>query len=265
MGKRYAKFAQSSTETCEIRTVRQLQSGDYAHMAQKKSKTEMRERLASWIKRWATASGKNDEQIADAIGMSRDQFNKLKNGKRNAIWHEVVTLAHFFAVDPPTNLSLETMVSVRQPMILRKSVANGIWREESQDMITPAVLHADIIPSTGFQDLQHFARRVDDGHADIFVPMGFYVVCVNYKEARTAPNHGDYVVVQRRRLDISSDGKSMAELSVRRLERHNKQWRLKGLCSTPGVVSDLDYAGDTESLTVLDLVVNRIGPLPTVM
>lgn len=234
-------------------------------MAQKKSKTEMQERLAGWMRRLADLSGKNDEEIAAAIGLSRDAFNKLKNGKRNALWHEVVSLAHFFAVEPPTNLSLETTVSVRQLMMLRKSVANGIWREESQDMITPAELQAEILPSTGFQDLEHFARRVDDGHADIFVPMGFYVVCVNYKDARTAPNHGDYVVVQRRRPDTSSDGKSMVELSVRRLERHNKQWRLKGLCSIPGIVSDIDYVEDTDELALLDLVVNRIGPLPTVM
>lgn len=227
----------------------------------KDSKSEMRQRIAAWISKFAEASDLTDDAIAAKIGLKRDQFNKLKNGHRNALWQEVVLLAQVFKTEAPANLSLESGTPVSKFISLRNSVAIGVWREEDKLMAFSGRLEVELLPSPAFRGLDHYGRRVDDGHADLFVSMGYYVICVDYHSARKALNHGDYVVIQRNRGDLSENGKAVSEISIRRLMREGDRWMLEALCSTPGIVSDLDYDADTDDVRICELIVNRIGPV----
>ncbi len=230
-------------------------------MARKQSgKSEMRRIIAEWAKAHADASGLSDETIGDRIGLTRDQFNKLKNGKRRALWEEVAQLSQLFRTEPPTHLSLEGTVPVRKFISLRNSVAAGVWLETTKLMIIPKKIDVGVLPGQAFQQLEHYARRVEDGHADLVVPQGYYVICVNYHDARKSLNHGDTVVIQRNRRDLSSEDSFVSELSIRKLIRgDDDKWILSGLCSIPHLVADIPYAGDTDEIKIIDLIVNSVG------
>lgn len=228
------------------------------------SKSEMQSRVAAWIKHHSKASGMKDAEIASRIGLSRDEFNKLKNNRRNALWHEVVLLSQLFATDAPVSLVLESTKPVSKSVALRNSVAVGVWRE-ARDMALSARMEIIELPIVGLDDgLERFVRRVDDGHADLFVPMGFLIAGVEYHLARTELRQGDYVVIERRRGDLSDRSAMLIELSVRRIAKRHGKWILEGCCSVKNTVQDIEYSPDDTQVGIVDLVIMRLGPVPGV-
>jgi hypothetical protein len=197
------------------------------------------------------------ERIAELIGTRRESLSRMRKGTQGVPYHIVVNLAQLAESEQPVRLSLEPMEPVYKNYQLRQSLASGSWLEEKKIMLSTATLAAKVLPDEAFSGLLHIARRVDDNHADIFVPKGFYVLTVPYFEARSALNHNDEVVIERSRSDLSTDGASLKEVSIRRLVKSGDTWTLQSLCTTPNVVSDLPYEGETEELKILELILNR--------
>jgi hypothetical protein len=243
-------------------------------MADEEDITSMNEITAAWLrqnfareqeKRAAHGEEFSQGDLADELSaalkkrVNREAINRMMAGTQKFEFAVVVKMAQLFESELPINLSVAPNRTVGKIYVLRNSVAIGVWREEDKVMNAPSSMSVKITPIPAYEGLEHFARYVEDGHADTYVPKYFYVLTVNYQEARQSLNHGDNVIIERRRTDLSDKGQILRELSIRRLIKNGDKWLLQSLCSVPNVVPDHEYDGDTDELLIRELIVHRFA------
>jgi predicted XRE-type DNA-binding protein len=215
--------------------------------------------FAAWVQHHAKTQGLKDAALAKALGVSQSSFNKLKNGKRIAKLEEAAILSHLFSAELPTHLKLATQHPVRKLISLRQNVASNVWRRKESIMPT-AQLSVSQFPNEKYDDLEQFAHLVEDEHANGYVLKNFYVICVNYSDARSAPSHGDMVVVERTRPFPPEEGGDLVETFVRRLARRGDRWLLESVSSDHSRHPDIPYSGDTPNLRISGLIIARYAP-----
>jgi transcriptional regulator with XRE-family HTH domain len=243
-----------------LRTSVALQGLEYARMRQKPTtSSEFRELFAAWIRHHAKEKGLSDGSIAEALGVSRPSFNKLKNGKRTAKHEEAAKLSQLFSADPPTQLKLAPQHPVRKLVSLRQNVVANVWRRNEVIMPT-GLLSVLQFPNEKYDNCDQFAHYVEDEHANGYVPKNFYVICVNYSEARSAPLHGDMVVIERYRTFTPEEGGDLTETTIRRLAKRGDRWLLESVSTDRARYPDIAYGGDAPHLKILGLIIARYAP-----
>ncbi len=229
-------------------------------MAQKKSKlTEFRRLFASWVQHHAKANGLSDATLAEALGISQPSFNKLKNGNRTAKFEEAAILSHIFSAELPTHLKLATQEPVRKVIALRQNVAANVWRRNEPTMSTEQ-LSVSQFSNEKYDGLEQFAHLVEDEHASGYVPKNFYVICVNYFDAREAPVHGDMVVIERVRPFTPEEGGDLVETSIRRLVKKGDRWTLESANPDRSRYPDIAYAENAPDIKISELIIGRYAP-----
>lgn len=218
-------------------------------------------RVRAWVSEQLTELKARDKRytiakVAEIIGSKREALIRIKTSNQGIPYEAVVKLAQLSKSAPPSLLTLETKHPVSKVYQLRESVAAQSWLEEEKIMAVPAQLSAKVLPDEAYSELTHIARHVDDSHADLFVPKGFYILTVPYFDARPTLHHNDYVVIERSRTDTSVPRKKYKELTIRQLKKNGKNWILKSCSSVPELAADIDYSGDTDDLQILELILN---------
>jgi predicted XRE-type DNA-binding protein len=221
--------------------------------------SDFRRLFAAWVRHHASEKSLSDTVIADALGVSQSSFNKLKNGNRTAKFEEAAILSHLFSAELPIDLKLANQRPVRKLIALRQNVAADVWRRKETIMLT-AKLSVLQFPNEKYDNLDQFAHFVEDEHANGYVPKNFYIVCVNYSDARRAPLHGDMVVIERHRLFAPEEGGDLIEASIRRLAKRGDRWLLESVSSNPTRYPEIVYGGDSSQLKITGLIIARYAP-----
>jgi predicted XRE-type DNA-binding protein len=233
---------------------------DYAWMNQKPtSASEYRQRFAAWVKHHAAQKKLSDAALAEALGVSQSSFNKLKNGNRTAKFEEAAILSQLFSAELPIDLKLATQQPVRKLIDLRQNVAADVWRRKETIMAT-AKLSVSQFTNEKYDNLEQFAHYVDDEHANGYVPKNFYVICVEYSEARSTLLHGDMVVIKRCRPFTTEEDGKLIETSIRRLAKRGDRWMLESIGTDRSKYPDIAYGGDTPNLKIAGLIIARYAP-----
>jgi predicted XRE-type DNA-binding protein len=237
-----------------------LHALEYAPMAQKKSKlTEFRRLFAAWVQHHAKTNGLSDATLAESLGISQPSFNKLKNGNRTAKFEEAAILSHIFSAELPTHLKLATQEPVRKVIALRQNAAANVWRRIEPSMST-AQLSVSQFSNEKYNHLEQFSHFVEDEHANGYVPKNFYVICVNYFDAREALVQGDMVLVERTRSFTPAEGGDLVETSIRRLVRKGDGWTLEAINPDRERYPDIAYAEDAPGIKITGLITGRYAP-----
>jgi hypothetical protein len=168
-------------------------------------------------------------------------------------------LSHLFSAELPIDLTLATQQPVRKLIDLRQNAAADVWRRK-ETIMTTAKLSISQFSNERYDNLEQFAHFVEDEHANGYVPRGFYVICVNYSEARTAPLHGDMVAIRRCRVFTAEDGGNLVETSIRRLVNRNDRWILESASTDRSLYPDILYGGDNPQLKIAGLIIARYAP-----
>ena len=237
-----------------------LQALEYAPMGQKKSQlTEIRRLFAAWVQQHAKANGLSDAALAETLGVSQPSINKLKNGNRTAKFEEAAILSQTFSAELPTHLKLATQEPVRKVIGLRQNVAANVWRRNEITMST-AQLSVSQFSNEKYDELEQFAHLVEDEHANGYVLKNFYVLCVNYSEARSAPLHGDMVVIERNRSFTPEEGGDVVEASIRKLVKKGERWTLEAANPDRSRFPDIAYVADASGIKITGLIIGRYAP-----
>jgi predicted XRE-type DNA-binding protein len=221
--------------------------------------SDFRRLFAAWVRHHVKEKGLSDTAIADALGVSQSSFNKLKNGNRTAKFEEAAILSRLFSAELPIDLKLANQRPVRKFIDLRQNVAADVWRRKEAIMST-AKLSVLQFPNEKYDNLEQFAHFVEDEHANGYVPKNFYIVCVNYSDARSVPLHGDMVVIERHRLFGPEDGGDLIEASIRRLVKRGERWVLESVSTNPARYPEIVYGGDVPQLKITGLIIARYAP-----
>lgn len=214
-----------------------------------------RRRIAAWLRQVQKQSELNDTELGKLMGVSRFAFNRAKLGKREVKQHEVTNLSRALQVAPPGHLTLAKEKPTVTLLYLHNSVAAGVWREENTMPVQKLQVYEVHQPE--FDGLEKFLRMVEDDHANLYCPRGFYIVCVNYSDARETPLHNDKVVVEVMRPSGLGHNKAASERTIRQIVKKHGRWVLQSLSSSPSNFPDIPYAGDTDEIRICDLIISR--------
>ena len=237
-----------------------LQGREYACMGQKHTTaSDFRRLFAAWVREHVQLKGLSDATVAEALGVSQSSFNKLKNGNRTAKFEEAAILSQLFTAELPIKLTLATQHPVRKLVELRQNAAADVWRRKETTMTT-AKLSVSRFPNEKYDTLVQFAHLIEDEHANGYVPKNFFVVAVNYFDARSTLLHGDMVVIKRCRVFAHDEGGDLIETSVRRLAKRGDRWALESVGSDPSRYPEVVYSGDTPQLQIAGLIIARYAP-----
>lgn len=184
-------------------------------------------------------------------------LSKLKAGGRELTAPEVTELSRITGFPPPVDLIVVSVDIMTDFIPLRTGVAAGIWREESISLsASPLRVHEFFEPA--YSGLKQHARLVEDNHADLYAPKGFYVICVDFKQAKTSLNDGDIVIIERFRM---VDDAALIESLIKEVCRRDGEWFLDPL-SNSAQIDPIPYAGDSDTVRICDLVLAAYRPSP---
>lgn len=200
-------------------------------------------------------------KIAEMMGISRPSLSKAKNGPggprgRKITAREVAELSRISGYPQPTQLPVANEEVMTDLVGLKMAVAAGIWREESKAVYS-GTINVRELHEPAFDGLKQYGRLIEDFHADLYAPKGFYVICVDYSDARLTLNVGQIVIVERFQ---NADHTPLVEVTVREVTRRDGKWYLDPLCSDPDALKPIEYDGDTDTLRISDLVIGAWRP-----
>jgi len=186
-------------------------------------------------------------------------LSKLTGGGRELSATEVTEIARATGFPPPVDLVLVDVDIMTDFIPLKTGVAAGIWREESIAVsASPLRVHEFFEPA--YAGLKQHARLIEDSHADLYAPKGFYVICVDYNQAKTSLNDGNIVVIERLRPGNGSD--HLIESLIKEIARRDGEWFLDSLAINSAQIEPIPYSGDTDTLRIRDLVLAAYRPSP---
>ena len=220
----------------------------------------LKEAWAAWVHEaldYAASRGLTLGKVAEQMTtVDRAGLSKMRYGGRGVSGPEVTELSRATGFQPPVDLVVANVEIMTDFIPQRPGVATGIWREESNTVsVSPLRVREFLDPV--YSGLKQDARLIEDNHADLYANKGFYVICVDYHDARTAPNDGDIVVIERLR---PFDGSNLIETSIREVARRDGKLFLNSLSSTRS--DSIPYNGDTETLRISALVLAAYKPSP---
>ena len=200
---------------------------------------------------------KRDDVAARLSTIDGSGLSKIVKGGRKLTAPEVTEISLATGYPMPVELGVVSIDIMTEFVPLQASVSAGIWREESKPVPT-SMLRVREIYEPAYAGLKQHGRLLLDNHADLYAPKGFYVICVEYHAAKTALNDGDVVVIQRLQ---PIPGDNLIEETVRSIARRDGEWFLDPLTES-GEVEPIPYAGETDTLRIVDLVIAAYKPSP---
>lgn len=200
----------------------------------------------------------SQSEVSRRTGINRTSLSKAKLGShRRALkaW-EVALISQVTGYPEPTHLPIASDEIMADLIGLKMAVAAGIWREGS-NAVYSGTLKVRELHEPAYDGLKQYGRLIEDSHADLYAPKGFYVICVDYSDANLALNDGQIVVVERLQL---VGGTPVIETTVREVARREGKWHLDPLSSDPDKLQPIEYGGPTETLRITDLVIGAWRP-----
>lgn len=222
---------------------------------------------AEWLREalaYANDRGISQSKVSTLTGINRTSLSKAKRGPRDRAGRalkarEVALISRVTGYGIPTQLQVALERVMTDFLKLKMPAASGLWREVSK-AVSPWTLEVGQFHYPAYEGIEQYARLVENDHADKFVPKGFYVICINYQEAKASLNDGDVVVVERLK---EIDGKTLIETTIRRLTLRKGKWTLDTLGSGDDAGEPIPYTGDTNKTRICDLVLGIYKPAYT--
>lgn len=205
--------------------------------------------------------GLSHTAVGKLTGINRTSLSKAKLGPRTEGGRalkapEVALISQVTGYPEPTHLPVANVEIMTDLIGLKMAVAAGIWREGSKTVVS-GTLKVRELYEPAYEGLKQYGRLLEDSHADLYAPKGFYVICVDYSDANLALNDGQIVVVERLQHANSTP---LIEVTVREVVRREGKWILDPLCSAPDLLEPIEYAGQTDTLRITDLVIGAWRP-----
>lgn len=203
----------------------------------------------------------NRDQVANLTGINPTSLSKAKRGMvgpqgRGLSGPEVTNLSRVTGYALWPHLLIENETVVHDTVKLKLNLAAGVWREESKTVSTSQIrVRAAYDPA--YEGLDRYARLLDDDHASQYAPKGFYLVCVDYRDARKTKVDGDIVIIERRQPGGTGN---LAEITVRELRLRQGQWFLDSLAPEGLTEEPILYTDNSRTIRILDLVISAYKP-----
>lgn len=205
--------------------------------------------------------GLTRNQVAELTGINPTSLSKAKRGRVGSLGRglqgsEVTKLSRVTGFPLPPHLIIENETVVYDAIKLKLNLAAGVWREESKAVSTSQI-RVRVAYDPSYEGMERYARLLDDDHAIQYAPKGFYLVCVDYREARKTRVDGDIVVVERRQPGGMGN---LSEITVRELRLRQGQWFLDSLAADGVAEEPILYPENSRSIRILDLVISAYKP-----
>jgi hypothetical protein len=216
---------------------------------------------AQWLKQALAYAkqhkGLTRDQIAELAEINPTSLSKAKNGRVGAKGRalsggEVTKLSRVTGYALPPHLIVENETVVYDALRLKLNLAAGVWREESKAVSTSQI-RVRVAYDPAYESMDRYARLLDDDHAIQYAPKGFYLICVDYRDARKTKIDGDIVVVERRQPGGSGN---LSEITVKELRLRQGQWYLDSLAAEGHTEEPILYSDNSRTLRILDLVIS---------
>jgi len=220
---------------------------------------------AEWLKKALDyakdVKGLTRDQVAEQSEINPTSLSKAKNGRVGAKGRalsgpEVTKLSRVTGYPLPPHLIVENETIVYDALKLKLNLAAGVWREESKAVSTSQI-RVRIAYDPAYEGMDRFARLLDDDHAIQYAPKGFYLVCVDYRDARKTKIDGDIVVIERRQPGGAGN---LSDITVRELRLRQGQWFLDSLAAEDSIEEPILYTDNSRTLRILDLVISAYRP-----
>lgn len=202
------------------------------------------------------------QEAADAFGWKVAGYRHHENGTRSFGADAAQSYARAFRVKAGWLLGIET-VDYSQPvnhetkdkLIVRGSVAAGVWRESSEE---GSVLEIDT-PSY-VQNAERFGVTVEGYSMDLVYEPGSILDCISIFTNGVEPETGDHVIVER----VNADG--LREMTVKEFVSRDGKFYIRPRSTRPQFQDEVEigspeigYDGNDE-IRVIGFVVSAIAP-----
>lgn len=177
------------------------------------------------LKKFREAAGLSQQELGDAVGLSRQQIYRLETGKNEIKQALAKNLAEVLRIPWKSLILTEDELDIGQiaatieriPVL--GSVQAGAWIEVNPMQDTEEIEYIPVVPDQRYSHARQFALRVAGTSMNRVFPPGQFAVCVDVLESGIQPKNNDIVVVVRRkngllettlkRLKVAPDGSAM--------------------------------------------------------
>jgi transcriptional regulator with XRE-family HTH domain len=160
--------------------------------------------LIEWIKEGLKKKGKSRAGLAKHLGLDRAQITRMLNPElsREIRANELFAISTYFG-EPLPPLGLTQLNHGHYdlfPILIRGTVAPGVWRDQNAAPVSSLRLEHSFFPPDPRFNIDHqFDMMVEGTSIERFAKHGALLRCADIEKSGISPEPDDLVIVERKR------------------------------------------------------------------